>query len=61
MVKSAWNSARDADEIFFLVDADKVEPHEPRRFWQRKLPNTWVMVVIVDNCQDDRYKEGDAD
>jgi len=26
MVKSAWNSARDADEIFFLVDADKVIP-----------------------------------
>ena len=26
MVKSAWNSARDADEIFFIVDADKIIP-----------------------------------
>lgn len=26
MVKSAWNSARDADQIFFIVDADKVIP-----------------------------------
>lgn len=26
MVKSAWNSARDADQIFFIVDADKIIP-----------------------------------
>ena len=26
MVKAAWNSARDADEIFFLIDADKIIP-----------------------------------
>ena len=26
MVKSAWNSARDADEIFFIIDADKIIP-----------------------------------
>jgi len=26
MVKHAWNCARDADEIFFIVDADKILP-----------------------------------
>ena len=26
MVKVAWNSARDADQIFFIVDADKIIP-----------------------------------
>ncbi|EKX52370.1 hypothetical protein GUITHDRAFT_84828 [Guillardia theta CCMP2712] len=42
MVKSAWNSARDADEIFFLIDADKIIPGGtgPGRTGRKSAPLT---------------------
>eukprot|EP00960_Hanusia_phi_P035970 752060-Hanusia_phi.AAC.7 len=42
MVKSAWNSARDADEIFFLIDADKIIPGGtgPGRIGRKSAPLT---------------------